>query len=151
MNGDWSCALCCVREGAREEPVIPIPLWVARLNRRGINHLARPLARWAPGFAVVVHTGRVSGQLHRTPVNVFPAGGDYVIALTYGPGTDWLKNVLASGRCTLEMRGRSVACTDPRVFHDESRAAVGPGTRAALRVLGVADFVALHPVRPPGA
>jgi hypothetical protein len=74
---------------------------------------------------------------------VFPAGDRYVIALTYGPDTDWVKNVLATGGCTLLTRGRSVELTGPRRYHDESRTGIRPVERQMLRLLGVADFIEL--------
>ena len=69
---------------------------------------------WMPGFGVIVHHGRRSGLRYQTPVNVFSAGNGYVIALTYGPETDWVKNVLAAGGCELRTRGRpSAGLTTP--------------------------------------
>lgn len=67
----------------------------------------------------------------------------YAFALTYGPGTDWVKNVLAAGSCELRTRGRTVQLVSPRVLHDESRRAIRPFERQVLRVLGVADFLTL--------
>ena len=116
---------------------------VARFNRRVTNRVATPLLRRLPGFAVVHHVGRRSGRHYRTPVNLFPAEGGYVIALTYGPDADWLKNVLAAGGCDLEVRGRRVHCTAPVVFHDPSAARIRLPERPILRLLNVADFVSL--------
>jgi hypothetical protein len=42
---------------------------------------------------------------------VFPAQDGYVFALTYGPDTDWVKNVLAAGGCELRTRGRAIRLT----------------------------------------
>jgi deazaflavin-dependent oxidoreductase (nitroreductase family) len=78
----------------------------AHFNRRVTNRLTRPLARRLPGFGVVVHRGRKSGRRFETPVNVFNAQGGYLIALTYGTESDWVKNVLATGGCELITRGR---------------------------------------------
>jgi deazaflavin-dependent oxidoreductase (nitroreductase family) len=101
-----------------------------------------------PGFGVVIHRGRHSGRRYQTPVvNVFPAGDGYVIALTYGPGTDWVKNVLAAGGCELQTRGHTIRLTSPQVFRDESRRNIRPLERQVLRVIGVADFLSLK--RPP--
>ena len=75
---------------------------------------------------------------------MFPVGDGYVIALTYGPGTDWVKNVLAAGGCELRTRGHTVRLISPRVFHDESRHDIRPVERQVLRVLGVADFLSLN-------
>jgi deazaflavin-dependent oxidoreductase (nitroreductase family) len=76
---------------------MPIPRWVARANRLVTNRLARPLAMRAPGFGVVVHVGRKSGRVYRTPVNVFPAPDGYTVALTYGADAEWVRNVVAAG------------------------------------------------------
>ena len=71
---------------------------VARFNRLVTNRVTGPLAPWLPGFGIVVHTGRESGREYRTPVNVFRYQGAFVVALTYGSGADWVRNVLAAGR-----------------------------------------------------
>jgi len=122
---------------------MPLPRPVARFNRRVTNRILGPLAPYLPGFGVVVHRGRKTGRLYRTPVNVFPKPGGWVVALTYGPDSDWVRNVLADGGCTLETRGRAVRLTGPRLVHDEQRRAVP----APLRVLGglgdVSDFLVL--------
>jgi deazaflavin-dependent oxidoreductase (nitroreductase family) len=98
-----------------------------------------------PGFGVIVHHGRRSGRRYQTPVNVFSAGQGYVIALTYGPDTDWVKNVLAAGRCELRTRGQTIQMGAPRLFHDESRSGIRPIERQVLRLLNVADFLSLTP------
>lgn len=120
---------------------MPIPYAVARLNRVGLNRVMRHVTPWVPGFGVVVHRGRKSGREYRTPVNVFPHGERYVIALTYGPGTDWVKNVVAAGGFELLTRGRRVRLTSPRVYRDETRADVRPLERRALGWARVADFL----------
>ena len=58
--------------GTDERDAMPIPKTVARLNRVGLNRVTRRIAPWAPGFGVVVHQGRRSGNTYETPVNVFP-------------------------------------------------------------------------------
>lgn len=130
---------------------MPIPKAVARLNRVGLNRVTRRFAPWMPGFGVVVHRGRRSGRSYRTPVNVFPRPGGYVFALTYGPDTDWVKNVRAAGGCELETRGRRVRLVSPHLFHDESRHDIRVVERQVLRLLGVADFLALKTEPPPPA
>jgi deazaflavin-dependent oxidoreductase (nitroreductase family) len=124
---------------------VPIPKVVGRWNKAGLNRVTRHIAPWMPGFGVIVHRGRRSGRLYQTPVNVFRAGDGYVIALTYGADTDWVKNVLAAGGCQLHTRGQAVELGSPRVFHDESRASIRPAERQMLRLLGVADFLSLAP------
>jgi deazaflavin-dependent oxidoreductase (nitroreductase family) len=96
-----------------------------------------------PGLGVVVHHGRRTGRAYQTPVNVFATDDGYVIALTYGPDTDWVKNVLAAGGCELHTRGRVIEMTAPRVFRDETRHAIRPLERQVLRLISVADFLSL--------
>jgi deazaflavin-dependent oxidoreductase (nitroreductase family) len=122
---------------------------VARWNRAVLNRVTTPVARRLPGFALVHHTGRRTGRARQTPVNLFPAPGGYVVALTYGPRTDWVRNVLAAGACEVETRGRRVACTAPRLFRDPSARQIRLPERPLLRVLGVADFLSLSAVPEP--
>jgi hypothetical protein len=68
---------------------VPIPNFVARFNQYVTNRLAGPVAGWLPPFALVLHRGRVSGRTHRTPVWAFRTRDGYVIALTYGAGSEW--------------------------------------------------------------
>jgi deazaflavin-dependent oxidoreductase (nitroreductase family) len=123
---------------------MPIPRVVGRWNRVGLNRVTRHIAPWMPGFGVVVHRGRRSGRRYLTPVNVFAAEDGYVFALTYGPDTDWVKNVLAADGCELHTRGRTIQLVSPRLFHDQSRPGIRPVERQVLRVLGVADFLSLN-------
>lgn len=122
---------------------MPIPRIVRQWNRAGLNRVTKHVAPWAPGFGVVIHRGRRSGLLYQTPVSVFPAEDGYVFALTYGPDTDWVKNVLVAGGCELRTRGRAVRLTSPRLYHDESLRDIRPLERQVLRIISVADFLSL--------
>jgi deazaflavin-dependent oxidoreductase (nitroreductase family) len=122
---------------------MPLPRGIARFNRRGTNRLVGPLAPYLPGFGVVVHVGRKSQRVYRTPVNVFRRPGGYVVALTYGPDSDWVRNVLANGGCILETRSRTVRLSRPRLVHDDTRRAV-PAFLRPMGALGhVSDFLYL--------
>ena len=131
---------------------MPIPRIVRQWNKAGLNRVTKHIAPWAPGLGLVIHRGRRSGRLYQTPVNVFAAKDRYVFALTYGPDTDWVKNVLAAGGCELRTGGRVVRLTAPRLFHDETRRDIRPLERQVLRVIGVADFLSLTtaPAVTPG-
>ena len=122
---------------------MPIPRRVARWNKVGLNRITRRVTPWMPGFGLVVHRGRRSGREYQTPVNVFPADDGFIIALTYGADTDWVKNVLAAGGCELRTRGRVLRVGSPRVYHDETRHGIRPLEREMLRLLGVADFLSV--------
>jgi deazaflavin-dependent oxidoreductase (nitroreductase family) len=99
---------------------VPTPRWVARTNKIGLNRLTKFIAPWAPGWAIVIHRGRKSGLVFRTPLWAFRRGDEYVIALTYGSTADWVRNVLAAGGCELESRRRRYQLGSPRVYRDEN-------------------------------
>ena len=122
---------------------MPIPRVVARVNRVVTNRVTGLFAGHVPGFGVIVHQGRRSGRQYRTPVNVFGVPGGYLVALTYGADSDWVKNVVAANRCILEVRGRRVRLTNPRIVRDESRRDVPPIVRTILGLLGVTEFLRL--------
>lgn len=122
---------------------MPAPRWLARVNRRVTNHLLGPLATRLPRFGIITHTGRKTGRQYHTPVNIFPHEDGYVIALTYGPDAEWVRNVLASGGCTVTTQGKRLRLTRPRRFHDETRRAVPRPVRLILGLLNVSDFLAL--------
>jgi F420H(2)-dependent quinone reductase len=79
--------------------------WLAKFNIAVTNRITSLFAGWLPGFGILTHVGRKSGRVYRTPVNVFRAPDGFLIALTYGRESEWVKNVLAAGGCELETRG----------------------------------------------
>jgi len=123
---------------------MPLSRKVARFNERVTNHLTRPFVPYLPGFGLVVHTGRTSGRVYRTPVNVFGRDGRLVLALTYGRQAEWVKNVLAAGGCELVNRGRRHRLVDPEIVHDDDLTPVPPAVRPILRRLGVTDFLLIR-------
>src|ERR671912_3039229 len=70
--------------GARREGTMAVSATLARLNRRAINPLVRAFAGRLPPLALVIHRGRVSGRVYRTPVLAFPADDRFLVALFYG-------------------------------------------------------------------
>lgn len=112
---------------------------------RIVNPVTRLFAGRVPGFAILRYVGRKSGKTYRTPMNVFRRGNDYVFALTYGPDVQWVKNVLAAGGCEIEVRGKTVRLTDPRVIEDRSRRLMPLPVRLFLGLIGVKDFVLMRP------
>jgi deazaflavin-dependent oxidoreductase (nitroreductase family) len=123
---------------------VPLPRWLARANRAGLNRVAKRIAPWAPSLGLVVHRGRRSGRRYETPVMVFADGGGFIISLTYGGDrTEWVKNVLAAGGCELRTGGRVLTMESPRVYRDETRHGVGPFKRRVLALIGAADFLSL--------
>jgi deazaflavin-dependent oxidoreductase (nitroreductase family) len=127
---------------------MPAPRWLARFNRHATNPLLGRLATRVPAFGVVIHRGRKTGHVYRTPVNVFRRPGGYVVALTYGSSSEWVRNVLAGGGCRLETRGRTMALGHPRVLYDPRRRAVPAPVRFVLGLLHVNHFLDLRLENP---
>lgn len=120
------------------------PRWVARVNRRVTNRVLARLAGKVPNLAILRHQGRTSGKTYQTLIMAFPLGGTMVIALTYGPDVDWLKNVIAADGCIVTTGDREWVLRSPRVV----RGADLPGTlpvpfQMFLRVLRVDTYVLL--------
>jgi deazaflavin-dependent oxidoreductase (nitroreductase family) len=123
---------------------MPAPRWVARANKIGLNRFTKFIAPWAPGWGVVVHRGRKSGRTFRTPLWVFRRPNGFVIALTYGPETDWVRNVLAAGGCELQTRRRRYQLGAPVVFRDENATDMPAFIRFMLRrVIKAPEFLRL--------
>lgn len=105
----------------------------------------------APGghASVIEHTGRVSGKSFRTPVTPMATTDGFVIALPYGPDTDWVKNVLAAGSATLVHQGETYDLERPEVVPlEEAALAFGTRERRMLRLFGVQECLRLHRVEP---
>lgn len=123
---------------------MPLPERLGRINRRVTNPITRRFAGRAPYFAIVIHRGRKSGAVYRTPVNAFRTGDDFLFALTYGAGTDWVKNVFAQNGCEVIWRGRTYALADPRfVPQSEALPALPWLVRRVLRLIDVTEFLRL--------
>jgi deazaflavin-dependent oxidoreductase (nitroreductase family) len=123
---------------------MPLPKSLARFNRVVTNRVLGPFAARLPGFAIVTHIGRRSGREYSNPVNLFQSGDRYVIALTYGADSQWIRNVLAAGEASVLTRGRTIHLVEPEVIHDPSRALVPAPVRPILRATNVTDFILLR-------
>jgi deazaflavin-dependent oxidoreductase (nitroreductase family) len=122
---------------------MPLPRALARFNRIATNRLGLLLAPHVSGAAVIVHRGRTSGREYRTPISAFKRPGGYAVALTYGPGAEWVRNVLEAGGAVLETGGRRVPVANPRVIHDPAHRLVPRLVGDILRLIGAADFLLL--------
>ena len=122
---------------------MPAPRRIARFNKHFTNRLSLKVAGHLPGFAIVSHVGRKSGRPYRTPVNAFRTDRGYIIALTYGAQSDWVKNVLAAGSCELLTRGRRVLLFDPIIVTDESKAWAPPPVRLILGLIDAPQYMRL--------
>ena len=123
---------------------MPLPKGLARFNKVVTNRVVGPFAARLPGFAIVSHVGRRSGREYSNPVNLFHTGDRYVIALTYGADSQWVRNVLAAGEAHVLTRGRTIHLVEPEVVHDPSRSHVPAPVRPMLRATNVTHFMLLR-------
>ena len=104
----------------------------------GNPQMLRLAGRPGVDAAVVEHRGRTSGRPYRTPVTARRTDDGFVIALPYGAGTDWVKNVLHAGTATLVSQGARHAVVRPEVVPVDEAAAYFPTReRRMLALVGV--------------
>jgi deazaflavin-dependent oxidoreductase (nitroreductase family) len=116
---------------------------LAAFHRAITNPIAIRFAARLPGFAIVTNVGRNSGRVYRTPVNVFRKPDGFLIALTYGPDSGWVRNVLAAGGCQLETRRVQYQLFAPILVHDPSRRRFPLLVRIILGFIAANEFLQL--------
>jgi deazaflavin-dependent oxidoreductase (nitroreductase family) len=113
---------------------------------RYLNPVLRHVAGRLPGFGIVTYSGRRSGRIYSTPLNVFRRDDRYIFFLTYGSEAQWVKNILAAGSCSLKTRGQVVQLVDPQLVTDpELRPAPFPVRLIERRVAGVTQYLTMRP------
>ncbi len=131
--------------GSAVPALLPV---IARL----VNPLIRAFAgrRGVTFFAVVKHRGRRSGRWYATPVAARMTPDGFVVPMSFGPGADWYKNVLAAGGCTIRSNGVDYVEVQPEVIdRATARLAFGPVERTLLKFMGIEQFVRLQHRRAP--
>src|SRR5438067_2200853 len=93
-----------------------LPPPVARLNPARHNPTPRQYAWLLPPWALVLHRGRRSGRLYRTPVNAYVRRGTFAVVMLYGTESDWVRNLLAAGSGQVVRGGRTYELISPRVL-----------------------------------
>jgi deazaflavin-dependent oxidoreductase (nitroreductase family) len=112
---------------------------------RYVNPITRPIAKRLPTFAILTHHGRKTGRTYRTPINVFRRGNDYYFFLTYGSDVEWVKNVLATGSCSIESRGLVVELVEPELITDPELRPAPPHVRFVEgRIAGATQYVRMR-------
>ncbi len=123
--------------------------WVATFNLAVTNRITSRFAARLPGFGILTHIGRKSGRVYRTPVNVFRVPEGFLIALTYGRDSEWVRNVVAARGCKLETRHVLYQLSAPTIVHDPSRRRFPIPVRIVLRLIGANDFMQLSTPQLP--
>lgn len=117
---------------------------VVRRFNRSVTNPRQLLEAGRPGAeaSVVHHVGRTTGARYATPVVAVPTGDGYLVALPYGPGTDWVRNILAAGTATVEHDGRTVRVDHPELVPAaEADPYVGRGQQRLHRLFGIDRFL----------
>jgi deazaflavin-dependent oxidoreductase (nitroreductase family) len=117
--------------------------WLARINIAFTNRITSLFAGWLPAFGILSHVGRKSGKIYRTPVNVFRAPSEFIIALTYSSQCEWVKNVLAADSCELKTVGRKYRLVAPKVVRDTTRRRFPLPVRLILTLVGADEYMEL--------
>ncbi len=104
--------------------------------------------RWGAlyfNMSALKHVGRSSGHEYVTPLSAYPFGDGFVLALAYGPDTDWYRNILAAGKCALKWMGREYALERPEIIPiSQAMRAYPLLVRPFIIVPGTKLFVWLH-------
>ncbi|MFV1999477.1 MAG: nitroreductase/quinone reductase family protein [Acidimicrobiia bacterium] len=117
---------------------MPLPMWVAQVNKRMFN--PRELKKGKR--PVLTHVGRLSGNTHRTPLDAHPVEGGYMFIVMYGPTSDWVSNVLASGDARLSVDGNEFSLVSPRMVPKEAALALmSVDTKTPADFLNVTDYL----------
>lgn len=109
--------------------------------------------RWNPIFSVVRHTGRRSGNTFVTPVAARRVDGGFVLALAFGSGAHWYRNLAAAGGGIIRWRGVDYPVGSPQQVDDEAALATfHPVQRAGLKAAGIDGYIRVldaveHPAR----
>ncbi len=94
----------------------PLVLNAVRRSGRATKRYVLPSSGTPGGIASIIrHVGRTTGRLYETPVQAVATDDGFVIALPYGPTTDWVRNVVASGAATIVHEGRTHEVDQPEV------------------------------------
>jgi deazaflavin-dependent oxidoreductase (nitroreductase family) len=129
------------RSGRPPAPTPRLGRRVARFNRAFTNKFTIHLAGILPGLGIVVHVGRHTRTVYRTPVNVLRTKDGFRIPLTYGHQAEWVRNALAHGAVRLVTRRREYELSEPQLVVDPDRQHVPRIPRAILRFMRVSEFL----------
>ena len=117
---------------------MPMPRWVAQVNRRVFNK-----AELKRGVRpVLTHVGRSSGKTYQVPLDAHPVDNGYLFVLVYGSGSDWVKNILATGTARLKIDGDEFELVSPRLVTKDVAWQQLPATmKAPPSFLRVTEFL----------
>jgi deazaflavin-dependent oxidoreductase (nitroreductase family) len=105
----------------------------------------RSAGRQRSPFALLTHAGRRSGRTYHAALGAQAYGDGFLLPLGYGTQTDWYRNVMAAGTCTLAWKGRTYQLERPELLSGpEALQAWQLRQRITLRLSGIHDFLWVH-------
>ena len=121
----------------------PVVNAVRTFNKRVFNPTMMRLAGRKHWYAAAIrHKGRRSGKEYATPVMAEPIEDGFIVPLPYGTEVDWLKNVLAAGRATVEAKGETYTVVEPEVIGAEvAFPLLPPRLRRTWRLFGIERYL----------
>jgi deazaflavin-dependent oxidoreductase (nitroreductase family) len=95
------------------------------LDRKGTRWMLQALS---PATVIVlVHRGRKSGRLYKTPIEILiedPERGEIIVSPMWGRDSDWYRNVVAGGLVEVHVRGEERRVEWRELDEAERRAAI---------------------------
>lgn len=128
----------------------PLVLNAVRRSSRATKRFVLKSSGTPGGIASVIrHVGRTTGRPYETPVQAVATDDGFVIALPYGPNTDWLKNVLASGSATIAHEGNTYRVDQPEIVPSSVAAPhFSPKDQRTHRLFRVDQFLLVRRMEP---
>jgi deazaflavin-dependent oxidoreductase (nitroreductase family) len=119
---------------------------VVGLSKRWMNPAQLRTAGQPGAYAGIVrHRGRRSGRVYETPVGIVAVADGFLVALPYGAGTQWLRNVLAAGEATVVVDGATHAVDRPELVPMRTVAdRFSPTDQRLFRLMRVEDCLRLR-------
>jgi deazaflavin-dependent oxidoreductase (nitroreductase family) len=131
----------------------PLVLNAVRRTGRATKRFVLKSSGTPGGIASMIrHVGRTTGRPYETPVQAVATDEGFVIALPYGPNTDWLKNVLASGSATIFHEGNTYPVDRPKIVPTSVAAPLfSPKDQRTHRLFRVEQYLLVARVAPDDA
>ena len=117
---------------------MPVPMWVAEVNKRVFNPMEKRKGK-RPG---ITHVGRTSGREYQTPLDAHRVEGGFIFILMYGSRSDWVQNVLAAGTASVTKDGETFELESPQVISkDEAWQQLSDTVKAPPEFLNVTEYL----------
>ena len=119
---------------------------VRYFNKYILNHFTLLFAGSRVGpFSKLIHKGRKSGRVYKTPVVATYVDDKIIIPLTYGDRVDWLRNILATEQCEIFYRRSRLVAVNPEVISSSEAFTILPEKRRQIfERLKVENFLCME-------